>query len=441
LIIIFNITVYFGVFYYITKKGIKQNIVIFFYWSLVTLYYFLTPVYFYFTGRATIWDDSDFLVSNAGSIGENITNYYGISLIYFSIANLLLSLGYFIVPPKKSNIRKFSFINPSKYIVFLYIVCLIAVITNFLSIGLNPYLILTGRSNETLYGSLGGTGYLNNFSDSMITCLILAKFYKIDRRYFYVLVVIGFTLFSMMGFRYRIIMVLLGWFLISYFNSKEKFNFTKYFNLSIIFVLGFYLLVFITINRHEFTGLRNEGLSYDVFKVNLLDLLAEQTRGALDDITVVKYYETNESPKYDYGSTFIYFLIRATPRQLVGDEFKDSFYPPPAFKIVNEAYNLPGTFAEDTGERPLNLIYFMISGGVTFLFFGSFLSGVFLKILVRKKSYKSNNEMIYLTIICLVLFIWVTRGYFAQAVDNFFFLMIPYWIFNRFSGITLRTSV
>lgn len=434
LIIIYNIIVYFFGYYLVYKKGIRENIIFAFSWFIFTVYYFLTPLYFYSIGRATIWGDS---FSFDYQVGEIITDYYDDGLLYFASTNLLFLFGYFSIPNKR---KKFLSDNISyqsnKYIKNIFLTSFTLVISNFVISGINPLAVFLGNSEDTLFGVVGATSYLNNFTDSLITCLVLAVLFKIKKEYIVYATILCFILFSLMGFRYRIIMTLVGWAIVYLFNSKVSLN--KIFNLkTLLFALSmFYCILFITKNRYSFI---NSGSStqivFDPTDFDIVSTLAEQTRGALDDINIIKYYDQHENPKYDNGISFLYFIVRALPRYVVGNDFKDALYPPPSFPIILEAYNLPFD-GKSTGEAPLHYAYFMIAGGLPTLLLGGFLSGFLIKLSVYKKNYLNPKDSIFMIIVCMVLFQWYTRGYFPAAVDNFFFLMIPYWLFFKFAKNT-----
>ncbi|MBL0119972.1 MAG: hypothetical protein IPP89_13560 [Saprospiraceae bacterium] len=124
-----------------------------------------------------------------------------------------------------------------------------------------------------------------------------------------------------MGFRYRIILVALGYLFSYLFNAGQRINTLK---LSLIGLFFAYGLLFVTYNRHVFIKGDWEKLSANPIEFDYSTFF-EQTRGMLDDITIIKYYETNPSAIHDYGITFTYFIIRAIPRAQTGDKMKDVF--------------------------------------------------------------------------------------------------------------------
>ncbi|MBK9719274.1 MAG: hypothetical protein IPO85_17500 [Saprospiraceae bacterium] len=76
-----------------------------------------------------------------------------------------------------------------------------------------------------------------------------------------------------------------------------------------IFLALMYFILFITINRYSLVLGNFSQLELNPIQFDSGQLLAEQTRGALDDITIIKYYDSNINPKHDYGITFYISLL------------------------------------------------------------------------------------------------------------------------------------
>lgn len=421
LIIGFNIMVYVFGYFIAYGKGLWKNLIFTFSWFLYSIYYFVTPWYFYSTGRTSIWGDD---VGYQG-VGENIAEYYDEGLLYYGIANLLFLLGFFFITKSKTEKPELTIRDNKSLALTLFGICLGLVVLNFVLSGINLLDIAKGSSDETLFGASGATNYLKNFADSLITCLIICYVAKVDRRLLFFMILLSFFLFALMGFRYRIIMTILGIILLALYHYK--FSFKKIIRPALISIAVLYFFVFITVNRYPLIIGAFGDFEYNPAQFNVVELMTEQTRGMLDDINIIKYYETREEPRYDYGVTFGYFLIRAMPRAIVGD-WKDQFYPPPAFPIVDEAYNLPPVWAV-TGEAPLHYAYFMIAGNIGFLFVGAFIVGLVLGLISRGRDIRNSRDRVFVVVLVLALFMWYTRGFFPQFVDNLVFLLIPYFIY------------
>ncbi|MCC6817012.1 MAG: hypothetical protein IT267_11415 [Saprospiraceae bacterium] len=410
----------------IAFNGWRRNLVFLFSWMLISIYYFVTPLYFYLNDRRTIWGNNDM----EGLVGEDIYDFYVYGFAYFSLANLVFLLGYFIIKqPKAFVIQRFNFRN-TNLIVSLFVLFFTIVVFNFYIDGINIIEVLTGSSENVIAGKSGGSNYLKNLSDSIITTILLAYIYRVDRRFFIIMLVLSIGLFLLMGFRYRIILIILGIGLYRLYELRS-FRFLRMGTIT-VGILVLYIILFITVNRQNFIYSNYSSVQYNPINYPVVSLLAEQTRGALDDINIIKYYKTNSNPQYDHGVTFLYFIVRAMPRSIFG-EWKDKMYPPPAFSIIYEAYNLPVSWG-NTGEAPLPYSYFLIAGGFWFLVVGAFVVGLLLRIITLNRDCDLIQDRVFLIIICLALFMWLTRGYFPQFVDHLVFLLIPYLIYYSVSN-------
>lgn len=437
--ILLNLLIY-GMGLYVIKRngGIKQNLPFAFSWLIFIVYHFITPLYFYLSGRETIWGDED----TNRNVGVDISDYYFIGMNYYAIANLCFILGYLVLTRKVMPV-----LSPLKYtlpmdklrvgVIVSFLICFSLVLFNFLNEGLNPILILFGDTQNEIAGITATSNYLKNFSDSIIALLIMAYFYKVKKPVFYLMVVAGFLLFVLMGFRYRIILTLIGMLSISLYMMKgRRFMILRY---SLVGVVVLYFMFFLTYNRFVFT--RGEWSQLEANPINFeYDLFFEQTRGMLDDITILKYYDTDPHARHDNGITFLYFLVRLMPRAIVGNEFKDSFYPFPAYTIFTEAYDVQKYWGKrNTGEAPLHMAYFVIAGGLPALFFGSFLVGLILKWVQMRFTPDNDLNVVVLVLVTSALFQWYTRGYFPGFVDHLGFMLLGFWIARRIAHLPKLT--
>jgi len=422
--ILLNILVYLIGFYLVWRNGgVTKNLALWFSLVIFVVYYFITPVYFYYIGRTTIWGDL------YPGVGVNIIDYYGISLIYYGIANFCFILGYFCFRYKKKSIKIdikiFTRENTRGPIILAFVVCYLIVLINFISSGFNPLDFLLGDTESSLWNA-DTNSYFRNFADSLIAINIIAFYFNLEKKYFLPMTLLNFILFLLMGFRYRLILVIIGFFF-SFLLTKKKFS-INYWKMGSSILLFCYFMFFITYNRAVFS--KGE---VDKFTANPIEfdysLFFDQTRGMLDDINIIQYYDTNPRARHDNGISFLYFIIRAIPRSLVGDKFKDSFYPFPAQVIILDAYDLSWAWGVTSpGEAPLHLAYFVIAGGIYFLFIGSFLVGIILRFLTSRLDLSSDKNKLITIIFACSFFQWYTRGFFPGFVDHLAFLLIGVYI-------------
>ena len=206
LIILFNLIVYVAGWVFVLLNGLRKHVVFAFSWFIFSIYYLLTPLYFYSKGRATIWGDQGAFLG----VGENILEYYDEGFLYFGFASLSFLLGYFFIRHREFVQSGFNFNFSKPLLYWLFGIFFFLVMLNFILSGVNPIEVLTGNSEETLFNAKGGSNYLRNFADSLVSCLVIGFLIKIDRKYWLLFVIVSFVLFAMMGFRYRIIMTVIG---------------------------------------------------------------------------------------------------------------------------------------------------------------------------------------------------------------------------------------
>jgi len=313
------------------------------------------------------------------------------------------------------------------------------VLFNLFISGLNPIDIIIGSENTTmLLGAPTASNYLRNFADTMIICLVMAYYFKLNKKLLILLYFSGFTLFLIMGFRYRIIMTLIG--VAICFLYQNQFSFKQISKLFIGACLTLYIILFITTNRFNIVRGNLNELVFNPLKYKS-NLIFEQTRGALADFNIMKHYSLYPNTQHDYGVTNLYFLVRMLPRSLFGD-FKDSLYPPPAFPIISEAYSLPPQWGRIT-EAILHYGYLYIAGGIFGVLVGSFIIGVAIKYLSCKFYPHNFINLMMIIILCQVLFQWITRGYFPQVIDHFAYLFLGLWMFYQIGTkkFVLKTSL
>lgn len=440
--IAFNLLVYlFGAYIVRRNGGLKKNLPFAFSLILFVLYHFITPMYFYFSGRKTIWGD----VIGYNKVGEDITDYYLLGINYYGLANLLFIIGYLAIRNRKEIIQQIAedtnnLARQKTAIIVSFCVCFGIVLFNYLQEGLNPFLILFGSKDDEIAGITATSNYLKNFTDSIIAILIIGYYYRVKKVFLYPMTILGFTLFALMGFRYRIILTILGIIFVGLYQLHKENNRRFVLIRNVVLLSSFiYVMFFITYNRFVFTSGNWDKLVTNPAKFEY-SVFFEQTRGMLDDITVIKYYKTDPHPEHDYGVTFLYFFIRAMPRSIVGDEFKDSFYPFPAYTIFTKAYGIQKYWGKsNTGEAPLHLAYFYIAGGLPFLLIGSFVVGLMLKLFQHKFHPDKSSNILILVLLTAGLFQWYTRGYFPGFVDHMAFMMIGYFMVRLLSKVPKLT--
>ena len=438
LILFLNILVFIFGFYSLKKQGgIKKNFPFFLSLLILLLYTFLTPLYFYTTGRSKIFGTEDVY----SKVGKDILDFYQSGMLYYGLANLLFILGYNsfkFLPNKNLNLLPISTVYIKKVSLIIFFLLFGTILLDLLLAGINPLkILLSSGSDETLFGAETTSNYLRNFADSLITLLLFLFLFKLDNKLFIPILIVGLLLFSLMGFRYRIILTLMGMAFIQYWQyGISKKMLTKYI---IGFVCFVYFIFFITYNRFELVGGKFSDLVFDPTQFKY-ETFFEQTRGVLADFTIIRHYEQNPSAEYDYGQSFAFTIIRILPRNIFGD-FKDEAYSNIiSFRQMNIAYELPAAWGT-LGEACLHYGYFYMAFGLPGLFIMSFLIGYLIS---RFRKIANPNTVLgnmANIIFSLALFQYLTRGYFPQFVDHLFYLMIPLFLIKYFIQKELEKNI
>jgi oligosaccharide repeat unit polymerase len=438
LILFLNILVFIFGFYSLQKQGgIKKNFPYFLSLLILLLYTFLTPLYFYTTGRSRIFGIEDVY----SKVGKDILDFYQSGMLYYGLANLLFILGYNsfkFLPNKNLNLLPISTVYIKKVSLIIFFLLFGTILLDLLLAGINPLkILLSSGSDETLFGAETTSNYLRNFADSLITLLLFLFLFKLDNKLFIPILIVGLLLFSLMGFRYRIILTLLGIAFIQYWqHGISKKMLTTYI---IAFVCFVYFIFFITYNRFELVGGKFSDLVFDPTQFKY-ETFFEQTRGVLADFTIIRHYEQNPSAEYDYGQSFAFTIIRILPRNIFGD-FKDEAYSNIiSFRQMNIAYELPVAWGT-LGEACLHYGYFYMAFGLPGLFIMSFLMGYLIS---RFRKIANPNTVLgnmANIIFSLALFQYITRGYFPQFIDHLVYLMIPILLIKYFIRKELENSL
>jgi oligosaccharide repeat unit polymerase len=374
-------------------------------------------------------------------VGKDILDFYQSGMLYYGLANLLFILGYNsfkFLPNKNLNLLPISTVYIKKVSLIIFFLLFGTILLDLLLAGINPLkILLSSGSDETLFGAETTSNYLRNFADSLITLLLFLFLFKLDNKLFIPILIVGLLLFSLMGFRYRIILTLLGIAFIQYWqHGISKKMLTTYI---IAFVCFVYFIFFITYNRFELVGGKFSDLVFDPTQFKY-ETFFEQTRGVLADFTIIRHYEQNPSAEYDYGQSFAFTIIRILPRNIFGDFKYEAYSNIISFRQMNIAYELPVAWGT-LGEACLHYGYFYMAFGLPGLFIMSFLMGYLIS---RFRKIANPNTVLgnmANIIFSLALFQYITRGYFPQFIDHLVYLMIPILLIKYFIRKELENSL
>lgn len=379
---------------------------------VLTVYCLITPVFFYSKGLTSI-------------IGTDISHYYGAGLFFNMLGALTFIVGYWISARSKSRWEEPAaneLRNANKPITILFFVFYIISFLNLAAGGVSLQRVVTGDAVVGL-GARGATYYLQNFTDSLISVIIIAYIYGLPKGRILLFIGLSFFLFSLLGFRYRIILTLLG--LLTVYLYKHKVSIKQLVGAIVLGLVFFYGIMVSTVNRwvlvtRQYDQLELSPLAFDY------SVFFDQTRGALADMAVYRHFDIpGRGAEHDNGITmFGYVFIRIIPRSIMPD--KDRFYPPPQLATTIAAYD--AWWARFSGEATLNLAAFYIAFGWMGIVLGCFFWGFLLRKFgdrIRKRDALSYAVYIIIT---LVSFQWITRGYMPQIIDQAIYMLVPVWI-------------
>jgi oligosaccharide repeat unit polymerase len=397
-----------GIVTVVFRGGLRKNLSYAFVLTVYTMYLFITPTYFYLAGRRYIM---------SMIIPEY---YYHKTILIFSLGVLCFIIGYNLIPTAKpQNIPPKPVYDVKVKVIALFTFFYGIIFTNMLSAGVNIFAILTGKSSQdTLLGFDGSTNYLQSFSDSLIPLLIAAYYLDVRRFILLAMVLFAFLLFFLLGFRYRIILTLIGFGFA--FLYKNQINTKTAITALLGVVLSFYIIIFASYNRFPLAQGRFGDTEPNPLKFDY-SIVFDQTRGALPCMIVLRHYDLFPNTPHEYGKTmFFYPFLTGIPRIILPN--KSDFYPAPEVVIqLSTYYSVESQYA---GEALLNVGNLFIAFGLWGVWLGNLIFGLALRLYQNRIRYNDFFSMLFYFVICLVLFQWITRGYVPQEIMHLVYMWI-----------------
>jgi hypothetical protein len=338
-------------------------------------------------------------------------------MVMFVSSYEFLGKGLFLKSSQKINIE-YPLIH--RFVITLYLIIFCLVYLNNSLAGIDLIGMWLGHSNQITYGIKGLSFFLQNLVDSLVMLILMGYATNIRKRYL-ILMLLGATFFIIpFGFRYRLIYLILGFFLI--FIYKNQLSLKKLLMPGLSMFILIFAFLFLGANRTIITGQQPERhLTLQLLDVNKVIM---QARGSYVDLAIYKGIE-NGDIAHDQGKSFFYYtLIRAIPASYFESGKKP--YPPILMQDVDKVLNLespPDCPGCRTGEAQT------IMGAVYYSFgaWGIAIIGGLLGYLVGFHAKQQGNLLSNLwgMTSLLALFMFITRGYFPQIVDNWVYLALP----------------
>lgn len=403
--------------------GLRNNILNIFLLATFSFYLLLTPSVYYFT--------QDWYAVNL-----NVKDYWGIGLLQIFLHILFYSVGYYIVLKRNPSIKKMTSLEArvtffKKYeniLFFIFIVLFALIFLNTLSVGVNFVDIALGKHGEPTLGLQGGSYYIQNLADSLITILIASYYFRIRYTYTAIMCLIAIPLFLILGFRYRIILTFFGFFMIYIYDNRVSTKaIIKYVICSVIF---FYALILLTTNRSNIYMQKFDDFTFDYTEFDY-SVVFDQAKGSLIDLAMYKSVDSGHIT-IDYGQTMLgYIFIKMLPSSVFPAGIKP--YPPPQMAAIDNAISVD----RSVGEALTAL------GGSFFAFYypGIYICAFILGLIIAKVQNRFEKGVLSLLvgiIVSLVAFQWVTRGYFPQSIDHLAYMMFPIFLLSGFMKIRFK---
>jgi hypothetical protein len=403
--------------------GIRNNILNIFLLATFSFYLLLTPAVYYFT-------------ENSYAVNVDVRDYWGIGTLQIFLHILFYSIGYYYVlnryPAKvifTSREVRVSFFRKYEHILFFIFIALFALIfINTLSVGINFVDIVLGKHGDPTLGLRGGSYYIQNLADSLITILIASFYFRIKKIYIIIMLLVAIPLFLILGFRYRILLTFFGFFMIYIFDNRLSIKaISKYLILLLIF---FYALMLLTANRTNIYMQKFDEISFDYTEFPY-DAVFDQAKGSLIDFAMYKSVDAGHV-SIDYGETmFGYIFIKMLPSAFFSGGIKP--YPPPQMIAIDNAISAD----RNVGEATTSL------GGTFYAFYypGIYIFAFVLGAIIARAQNRFEKGFFSLLVglvFSLAAFQWITRGYFPQTIDHLVYMLFPILLLSFFIKIKFK---
>jgi oligosaccharide repeat unit polymerase len=398
--------------------GIRNNIFHIFIIAVQFLYFFNTPQHYYG-------------IESWKAFNVDVRDYFEVGFAQIGIHLFCYLLGYATLSRKINNKypEQLTEIIPeysnfvSKKVVSVFVILFAIIFLNTLYTGINLIDVVMGKFDRPTLGLKGGTYFLQNFADSLITLLIAAYYFKVKKSSFFWMILVAFALFLILGFRYRLLLSIFGFGMV--YMLKNRIRLIAFVKYAMVGFVAFYFVIFISFNRYALATQNYEEIAYDLTEFNYENVYNE-TFGSMVDFALYKAHD-DELINIDYGQTMIGIIfVRIIPASFFPNGQKP--YPPPQLISIDKALDVP----RENGAASTAI-------GALFLAFyypGIYIGGFCLGLIVGASQRMINGMDVFKPLfgiaIMLALFQWLTRGYLPQTIDHLVYLVFPIFILSRF---------
>lgn len=395
-----------GIFF--IRKNPKKHFLFLFSMVLYFVYIFLGPLNSYNNG---VYE----------KMGGNFYDYFdeGISIYIYGLLSFIFSYFLFFKYLKFHIIRNslkpsFSFNSKSKYYTYFFF----AIVT---------FVVIKKSTFEGESSVDSSYNYILFFADSQILALVIFYYEKKLNPIIVAIGIISLIYFLILGFRYRIILILIALMYNLLINNKLQFKtIIKFF----VFVYLFFAIInFISVNRGSFREQNFENVEITTnspYEMTPYQFIMHQTDNYSTDFNVLKYMN-KYNIEHDYGfSMFGHIFIRITPSSLYNNNKKPAI---PQQEIIKNCFN--SSEGLGAGAAVSNMFQYYIAFGVFGVIFFMGLLGYILAYFSKKLDLSIIRNRVIIVFIAMILFQEITRAYFPQVVTLFAYLFITLKLFYK----------
>ena len=269
--------------------------------------------------------------------------------------------------------------------------------------------------------------YILFFADSLIIAFAILYYEKKSFPLLNVIVGVTIIYFLILGFRYRIILLLLAGFYNMLWNNKINiFNILK---VLLFIVFSSYIINFISLNRDDFSRADFDNITYSTespYELSPYGFLMQQTENYSTDFNVLKYFEES-SVNHDLGfSMFGHIVIRITPSFVYTNNTKPII---PQQEIIKNCFTTIAGY--ESGSAVTNIFQYYIAYGIYGVVFFMGLIGYILARMSKRLDISVPRNRIIIIITAMILFQEITRGFLPQVFTLFIYLYLPFRLFYK----------
>lgn len=406
--------------------GVRNNIFHIFILVVQFFYFFNTPLHYY---NIESWK----------AFNVDVRDYFEIGFAQIGIHLFCYLLGYAALSRKINNKYPEQLVEllpeytnfVSKKVVTVFAILFAIIFLNTLYTGINLIDVIMGKFDRPTTGLKGGTYFLQNFADSLITLLIAAYYFKVKNSYFFLMIFVAFALFFILGFRYRLLLSIFGFGMV--YMLKNRIRLIAFVKYAMVAFVAFYFVIFISFNRYALATQNYDEIAYDLTEFDYENVYNE-TFGSMVDFALYKAHD-DSLINIDYGQTMIGIIfVRIIPASFFPNGQKP--YPPPQLVSIDKALDVP----RENGAASTSIGALFLAFYYPGIYIGGFCMGLIVGASQRMINGMDVFKPLFGITIMLALFQWLTRGYLPQTVDHLVYLMFPIFILSRFGKNTSLNS-